>query len=711
MGQVYEAEETESGRRVAMKILSRGLGDDEERERFLREGRLAASLSHPNTVYVFGTTEVQGFPVIAMELAPGGTLKELRRRRHAAGAGGGGRRDPPGDRRPRRGRGDRHPAPRHQAVELLRRRDGRVLVGDFGLSMTTLARDEQTLTVAGTILGTPGFASPEQLRGDALDVRSDIYSVGATLYYLLTGRAAVRRPERRHADDAGRDRSAAGADDVPRRTCRRAWPSSSRSAWRRRRASATRATRRWPAALEPFRSAALTPAPLGRRFLAGLRRHLRRGAAGDAAEHVSRRAALDAIELDGLTLLSLPAVALVARLLRDSRRALRVRRRQGAVQPARRSTRRRPRRASAARFVRALIVPACRRRSSRRSWRLLALRCRMQRRAAVSRRSDVVARLRGRTVAVSFVLSRRPVLDGAPAQRLRGDCTTSRPARASCCGRRPIEARQALRRATRDAVRGRRGRRADRAVCRRAPRVKAAAHRRRRRRRRRLRRSPAPPRVDGAAADRHAARCRAWRRDLGRPARTRWLSGRRTDGECWDAYEAVDGQPFLAGGRAAAAVVARPPLARRSGARRSPPRSKDGSLPAARASIASGSASDDRARLLDWAPPSAIDARAIGRVGDRTSRTSARSRSASSTASPPARCEASSRQRAQSRSPSTAAAAAGADAAARVRATAPSTTADASRARPARHAARRRRRSRAGAARSQLAVCAVIPAR
>jgi serine/threonine protein kinase len=50
MGQIYEAEETESGRRVAVKILSRGLGDDEERDRFLREGRLAASLSHPNTV-------------------------------------------------------------------------------------------------------------------------------------------------------------------------------------------------------------------------------------------------------------------------------------------------------------------------------------------------------------------------------------------------------------------------------------------------------------------------------------------------------------------------------------------------------------------------------------------------------------------------------------------------------------------------------------
>src|SRR6185503_462592 len=77
MGQVYEAEEIDNGRRVALKLLSRGIGDDEERERFLREGQLAASLSHPNCVYVFGTTEIQGFPVIAMELVPEGTLKDL----------------------------------------------------------------------------------------------------------------------------------------------------------------------------------------------------------------------------------------------------------------------------------------------------------------------------------------------------------------------------------------------------------------------------------------------------------------------------------------------------------------------------------------------------------------------------------------------------------------------------------------------------------
>jgi serine/threonine protein kinase len=61
--------------------------------------------------------------------------------------------------------------------------DGRVLIGDFGLSVAAGGHGS-----AGTILGTLGFASPEQLRGDPLDVRSDIYSTGATLFYLLAGR-------------------------------------------------------------------------------------------------------------------------------------------------------------------------------------------------------------------------------------------------------------------------------------------------------------------------------------------------------------------------------------------------------------------------------------------------------------------------------------------------------------------------------------------
>src|SRR5215204_4328696 len=188
MGQVYEAEESDSGRRVAVKLLSRGLGDDEERDRFLQEGRLAASLSHPNCVYVFGTSEIQGFPVIAMELVPRGTLKEL---------------IVPGQPMSLTTAVDAilqviDGLEAAAAIGILHRDikpsncfvhdDGRVLVGDFGLSVATTSRDAQG-GQAHTILGTPGFASPEQLRGDALDVRSDIYSVGATLFYLLAGRA------------------------------------------------------------------------------------------------------------------------------------------------------------------------------------------------------------------------------------------------------------------------------------------------------------------------------------------------------------------------------------------------------------------------------------------------------------------------------------------------------------------------------------------
>ena len=268
MGQVYEAEETESGRRIAMKILSRGLGDDEERLRFLNEGQLAASLSHPNCVYVFGTTEVQGFPVIAMELAPGGTLKDLLV--------------------------DGEPLTPAAAVDailqviagldaaaalgILHRdikpsncfvdRDGRVLVGDFGLSMTTLARDEQTVALAGVIMGTPGFASPEQLRGAELDVRSDIYSVGATLYYLLTGRPPfddqnVATLITKVAAEAAPLITGFRTDVPPRLVsivakCLAKTPGERPATYPA-----------LSAALEPFRSASLTPASLGRRFLAG----------------------------------------------------------------------------------------------------------------------------------------------------------------------------------------------------------------------------------------------------------------------------------------------------------------------------------------------------------------------------------------------------------------------------------------------------------
>jgi len=78
MGAVYEAEDLTSGRRLALKALGHSLDSPDTRKRFLREGRIAASINHPNSVYVYGTEEIEGAPVITMELIPGCTLQERR---------------------------------------------------------------------------------------------------------------------------------------------------------------------------------------------------------------------------------------------------------------------------------------------------------------------------------------------------------------------------------------------------------------------------------------------------------------------------------------------------------------------------------------------------------------------------------------------------------------------------------------------------------
>jgi serine/threonine protein kinase len=188
MGAVYEAEEIATGRRVALKVLSHSLDSAATRQRFLREGRLAASVNHPNSVYIFGTEEIEGQPAITMELAAGGTLQDRVKQsgplaipdavdailQVIAGL----------EAAARLGVLHRDVKPSNCFVE----EDGTVKVGDFGLSISTLARPESNLTATGAFLGTPAYSSPEQLRGDELDVRSDIYSVGVTLYYLLTGK-------------------------------------------------------------------------------------------------------------------------------------------------------------------------------------------------------------------------------------------------------------------------------------------------------------------------------------------------------------------------------------------------------------------------------------------------------------------------------------------------------------------------------------------
>ena len=195
MGEVYEAEQLETGRRLALKVLRDTLRGDEDRARFLREGQLAASISHAHTVYIFGSEEVGGAPAITMELLSGGTLKDR------VSAGGP---MPPSaavsavldiigglDAAQAAGILHRDIKPSNCFVDA----DGAVKVGDFGLSISTLTRDVRHELATAGFEGTPHFAAPEQLRGEPLDVRADIYAVGATLYYLLTGRPPLDAPD------------------------------------------------------------------------------------------------------------------------------------------------------------------------------------------------------------------------------------------------------------------------------------------------------------------------------------------------------------------------------------------------------------------------------------------------------------------------------------------------------------------------------------
>jgi hypothetical protein len=269
MGAVYEAQDLESGRRVALKVLSHTLDSPDARERFFREGRLAASINHPNSVYIFGTEEIGGTPVIAMELVGGGTLQDRVRARG--------------------------PLPIGEAVDcvlqiieglaaaqrigILHRdikpsncyvgEDGTVKVGDFGLSISTAVRTEPALTATGAFLGTPAFCSPEQLRGEELNARSDMYSVGATLFYLLTGRTPFATPNMVQLLATVLEQRAPSPrqfrPEVPQALAKAVLRCLEKQPGERFKNYADLAR-----ALAPYGSTAPTPATLGLRFLAGV---------------------------------------------------------------------------------------------------------------------------------------------------------------------------------------------------------------------------------------------------------------------------------------------------------------------------------------------------------------------------------------------------------------------------------------------------------
>jgi tRNA A-37 threonylcarbamoyl transferase component Bud32 len=219
MGEVYRARDTKLDREVAIKVLPEKLSHDPERlSRFEREAKAVAALSHPNILSIHDFGKAGGVAFAVTELLEGSTLREI------LAAGG---------------------VPQRKAIEyagqiakglaaahdrgvvhrdlkpnnVMVTRDGRVKILDFGLAKLThaamseaptMAPSSEPETGAGVILGTVGYMSPEQVRGQPADHRSDIFSFGAMLYELVTGERAFAR------DSAAETMTAILKEDPPK---------------------------------------------------------------------------------------------------------------------------------------------------------------------------------------------------------------------------------------------------------------------------------------------------------------------------------------------------------------------------------------------------------------------------------------------------------------------------------------------------------------
>ncbi|MGC6442354.1 MAG: serine/threonine-protein kinase [Rubripirellula sp.] len=191
MADVFAARQLSLGRDVALKVLRSEYARDKDYvERFRREARAAAKLNHPNIVQVYEVGSIDSVFYIAQELIDGGNLRQRLEDQGAIGA--------------------------EEAIELLvgvasalelaaeagithrdikpenimRSTRGIIKVADFGLARisTDMSASQTSLTQAGLTLGTPRYMSPEQVQGHAVDARSDLYSLGVTMYHLLAGR-------------------------------------------------------------------------------------------------------------------------------------------------------------------------------------------------------------------------------------------------------------------------------------------------------------------------------------------------------------------------------------------------------------------------------------------------------------------------------------------------------------------------------------------
>ena len=195
MGDVYRAHDTKLGRDVALKVLPSEAADDlKRRKRFEREARAIASLKHPNIVTIYSVEEVDGTHFLTMELVEGATLSALipkdgmpleRFLEYSVSMADG------MSRAHEQGITHRDLKPANVMLDA----DGRIKILDFGLAKL-LQRDtdlhaEKTQmdgeTAEGVVMGTVAYMSPEQAQGEALDHRSDIFSLGVLFYEMITG--------------------------------------------------------------------------------------------------------------------------------------------------------------------------------------------------------------------------------------------------------------------------------------------------------------------------------------------------------------------------------------------------------------------------------------------------------------------------------------------------------------------------------------------
>ncbi len=190
MGQVYLAEQMSLKRNVALKILRGDLAaNPSSLQRFKAEAEAVAKVTHANIVQVYACGDADGFHYIALEYVEGRNLKEYITRKGppklavalsimrqmAAGL----------QRASEAGIIHRDVKPEN----ILLTAKGEVKVADFGLSRSLIAEQQPlNLTQSGVIMGTPLYMSPEQVQGKPLDSRTDVYSLGVTCYFMLTGK-------------------------------------------------------------------------------------------------------------------------------------------------------------------------------------------------------------------------------------------------------------------------------------------------------------------------------------------------------------------------------------------------------------------------------------------------------------------------------------------------------------------------------------------